>query len=251
MMRRQELKAYRPEMTTDRDVCLSLIQLLEQAGRHQDITELMKRAISLDPNLTPDERNLLSVTYKSLISGRRTAIRSLSALLEQPITKSNQSRIDQVSTLRTTIIAELDEYSLDLINLIDTTLLSIATEPEARLFYEKLKADYWRYMTEHKEGDEKAKFADETKQAYERALTIAKDEIPPYKPASLGLMLNYSVFLYEILRRQDEAIELARKTFNECENALSNNSEGGYEEAATILQLLRDNVELWGQSGKS
>jgi 14-3-3 protein epsilon len=71
-----------------------------------------------------------------------------------------------------------------------------------------------------------------------------------YKPTSLGLVLNYSVFLFEIVGKKDEAIELASKTFSECEGALNNNSPAGYEEAANILQLLRDNVALWtGQGG--
>jgi 14-3-3 protein epsilon len=213
--------------------------------------DLMKRAINLDPALTVDERNLLSVAYKTVISDRRTAIRALSALIEQPDTRATPARVDQVSKIRNDIIAELDNYALDLINVVDTSLLPTAANPEARLFYEKLKADYWRYISEGKDGDEKAQFADEAKQAYERALAIAKDEIPAYKPPSLGLMLNYSVFLYEILGRREEATELARKTFDECENSVSNNSENAYEEAANILQLLHDNVELWTGADKS
>jgi hypothetical protein len=41
-------------------------------------------------------------------------------------------------------------------------------------------------------------------------MEIAKNEIPPSRPTSLGLILNYSVFLYEIIGQKQEAIDLAR-----------------------------------------
>jgi 14-3-3 protein epsilon len=206
---------------------------------------LLKRAIDLDPSLNAEERNLLSVSYKYVITDRRSAIRVLTSMLDQEETKVSQVRIDHVRKFRTAIIGELDGYALELINLVDSTLLPAATTADSKLFFEKLKADYWRYIAENKEGDERVETANNATNAYEKAMEIAKQEIPEYKPAVLGLVLNYSVCLYEIVGKRDEAIELAKKTFTECENTVNNNTPKTYEEAANILQLLQDNVALW------
>jgi 14-3-3 protein epsilon len=250
-MWRQKVGLLTSPMANPRDDCLSLIQILDEAGRQQDMVTLMKQVIALDPSLNAEQRNLLSVSYKSLVSDRRTAIRALSALLDHPDTKLSSARIDRVTAIRSNIIAELEAHCVDLIELINASLLTKADDPEARVFYEKIKADYWRYICETREGEERAKYAAQTKQAYERALEIAKNEIPPYKPASLGIMLNYSVFLYEILGQKEQAIDLARRTFEECENSVSNNSERAYEEAVNILHLLRDNLRLWTDVGNA
>jgi 14-3-3 protein epsilon len=66
----------------------------------------------------------------------------------------------------------------------------------------------------------------------------------------LGLVLNYSVFLYEIAGEKQEATELAKKTYEECGLTIKNNSSESFNEATNILQLLRENVGLWSQGSE-
>lgn len=46
--------------------------------------------------------------------------------------------------------------------------------------------------------------------AYELAFKICKESMPPAHPIRLGLVLNFSVFYYEILNSPDEACNLAK-----------------------------------------
>jgi 14-3-3 protein epsilon len=235
-------------MSSDRDVDLYMVQLLDQTDRYPDMVDLMKRVIAADPVLNVDQRNLLSISYKNIITGRRNGLRYLSGLLERDDTKASEQRVAQVTAFQQTIIGELDQYCLELIGLLDSTLLPASADAEARVYYQKLKADYWRYISENKQGDEKANAARQAGEAYEAALEIARADIPPYTPTSLGLVLNYTVYLYEIGGKKQEAIDLAKKTHEECALTIGNNTKDAYTEAAGILQLLNENVSVWSQA---
>jgi 14-3-3 protein epsilon len=237
-------------MTADRDANLFVVQLLDQTDRYSDMVDLMKRVIEADPVLTSDQRNLLSLSYKNIITGRRNGLRYLTTLADRDEATATPQRVEQIELFRRSIIEELDQSCLELIKLIDDTLLPAAQDSDARLYYHKLKADYWRYISENKVGEEKENAAKHARDAYEAALVIARTEIPPYKPTSLGLVLNYSVFLYEIAGEKQAAIDLARRTGEECGLTIENNSKDAFTEATNILQLLRDNVAIWSKGSE-
>jgi len=59
------------------------------------------------------------------------------------------------------------------------------------------------------------------------------------------LALNFSVFYYEILTDTEKACELARTAFDSAINDLDKLSQEAYKDATLIMQLLRDNLNLW------
>jgi 14-3-3 protein epsilon len=131
--------------------------------------------------------------------------------------------------------------------LTDEKLLPAASDAATKVFYEKLKADYYRYSVEFKADAERKDGADKAKASYESAMTIAQAELTKANPAYLGLALNYSVFLYEIIGQKSEAIDLADKSFKDAVDLLDELAEEEYSEATLILQLLKDNVALWNE----
>ena len=76
------------------------------------------------------------------------------------------------------------------------------------------------------------------------------ENTPKFKPSFLGLVLNYSVFLFEIEKKKQEALELAEKTNEEASLIIDQNSEESKKEAISILQLLRENIDLWKQTNQ-
>jgi hypothetical protein len=64
-------------------------------------------------------------------------------------------------------------------------------------------------------------------------------------PIRLGLGLNFSVFHYEIANSPEEAISLAKTTFDKALADLHTLSEDSYKDSTLIMQLLRDNLTLW------
>ena len=61
----------------------------------------------------------------------------------------------------------------------------------------------------------------------------------------LGLSLNYSVFLYEVLNNPSEACLTAKKAFDDAIADIEHITEAQYKDATTIMQLIRDNLTLW------
>ena len=61
---------------------------------------------------------------------------------------------------KTKIEDELSDYCNQVINLLDEDLVPGTSNPEAIVFYLKMKGDYFRYLGEYKQADEKKRVID-------------------------------------------------------------------------------------------
>merc|ERR1712232_1085255 len=132
----------------------------------------------------------------------------------------------------------------------DGNLISKASTGESKVFYQKMKADYYRYIAEFSDGDAKAKAAENARQAYQDAQTVAEKDLAVTHPIRLGLALNFSVFQYEVLSNPDEACKMARTASEDAIAELDNVAEDSYKDSTLIMQLLRDNLTLWTSDGE-
>ena len=58
-----------------------LARVAEQAERFEDMVDFLEEVLVVKSgSVNPDERNLLSVAFKNLISGKRAACRTISAI---------------------------------------------------------------------------------------------------------------------------------------------------------------------------
>merc|ERR1712129_269503 len=94
------------------------------------------------------------------------------------------------------------------------------------------------------------KAAESARLAYEDARKVAEKGLVVTDPIRLGLALNYSVFLYEVLSDPDNACKMARTAFEEAIAELDNVAEDSYKDSTLIMQLLRDNLTLWTSDGE-
>ncbi|XP_001363784.1 14-3-3 protein sigma [Monodelphis domestica] len=231
----------------------SLIQkakLAEQAERYEDMAEFMKGAVEKGDELSCEERNLLSVAYKNVVGGQRAAWRVLSSIEqkgadEEAASAEDKERGPEVREYREKVETELRAVCGTVLNLLDSHLIRDAGDAESRVFYLKMKGDYFRYLAEVATGDDKKRTIDSARAAYQEAMDISKKEMLPTNPIRLGLALNFSVFHYEIANSPEEAISLAKTTFDEAMADLHTLSEDSYKDSTLIMQLLRDNLTLW------
>merc|ERR1711982_34825 len=97
-----------------------------------------------------------------------------------------------------------------------------------KVFYQKMKADYYRYIAEFTSGDAKAKASSSAEEAYQAAQEVAEKDLAVTHPLRLGLALNFSVFQYEVLSQPDEACKMARTAFEDAIAELDNVAEDSY-----------------------
>merc|ERR1711872_1118611 len=140
---------------------------------------------------------------------------------------------------------ELRDICNDVLELLDKYLIAHASTAESKVFYLKMKGDYFRYLAEVAVGDARAGVVEDSQKSYKEAFDIAKSEMQPTHPIRLGLALNFSVFYYEILNSPEKACQLAKQAFDDAIAELDTLNEDSYKDSTLIMQLLRDNLTLW------
>jgi 14-3-3 protein epsilon len=220
-------------------------KLAEQAERYDEMVEAMKKVAKLDVELTVEERNLLSVGYKNVIGARRASWRIMSSIEQKEDNKGNETNVKRIKEYRHKVESELSNICNDILSIIDENLIPSSDTGESKVFYYKMKGDYYRYLAEFKSGNERKEAAENSLGAYKAASEIAQVDLPPTHPIRLGLALNFSVFYYEILNSPERACHLAKQAFDEAIAELDTLSEESYKDSTLIMQLLRDNLTLW------
>merc|ERR1712112_553091 len=140
---------------------------------------------------------------------------------------------------------ELRDICNDVLGLLDKFLIPKASNAESKVFYLKMKGDYFRYLAEVATGDSRSEVVDDSQKAYQDAYDISKSKMQPTHPIRLGLALNFSVFYYEILNSPEKACQLAKTAFDDAIAELDTLNEDSYKDSTLIMQLLRDNLTLW------
>ncbi|KAJ1626782.1 14-3-3 domain-containing protein [Pavlovales sp. CCMP2436] len=225
-----------------------MAKLAEQAERYEEMVEYMKQLAEMaEVDLTLEERNLLSVAYKNVVGARRASFRILSSIEAKELTKdANSTEVRIIVEYRKTIEGELDKICNEILTLLDANLIGKAVLAEAKVFYYKMKGDYYRYLAEFRtEQSVKEEVANSSEEAYESAQKIALTELSPTHPIRLGLALNYSVFMYEVMGKPQDACNLAKSAFDDAIAELDTLDEESYKDSTLIMQLLRDNLTLW------
>ncbi|KAL1021552.1 hypothetical protein UPYG_G00014710 [Umbra pygmaea] len=227
----------------DKNDLVQKAKLAEQAERYDDMAGAMKSVTEQGVELSNEERNLLSVAFKNVVGARRSSWRVISSIEQK--TEGNEKKQAMAKEYREKIETELQEICNDVLGLLDKYLVPNASTAESKVFYLKMKGDYFRYMSEVAAGDDKKATVDQSQQAYQDAFDISKKEMQPTHPIRLGLALNFSVFYYEILNNPEKACTLAKTAFDEAIAELDTLNEDSYKDSTLIMQLLRDNLTLW------
>merc|ERR1711879_175723 len=195
--------------------------------------------------LSVEERNLLSVAYKNAVGSRRAAWRIITSVEQKETSKGNEEQAKWAKEYCSKVEAELQKICDTILGLLDKNLIAKSSTGESTVFYQKMKADYYRYIAEFTDGDKKKKAASSAEEAYKDAAKVAEKDLAVTHPIRLGLALNFSVFQYEVLQQPDEACKMARTAFEDAIAELDNVAEDSYKDSTLIMQLLRDNLTLW------
>lgn len=217
-----------------------LARVAEQAERFEDMVEFLAEVLEQKgAEVTADERNLLSVAFKNLISSKRTACRTIAAIEQNPkYAKFSDALAQYKQTIETGLQADCQRV----IDIINAKVLSKACDGEAKAFFVKMVGDYFRYIAENAKGDNLEKVKENALKAYESANEIT---LQPCNPIKLGLALNFSVFQYEVMKNHKKACEIADQSLQEALDKIDELEEDDFRDAKSIIELLKENLTLW------
>ncbi|XP_026194077.1 14-3-3 protein [Cyclospora cayetanensis] len=242
------------DITTLREEHVYRAKLAEQAERYDEMAEAMKNLVenclesgspTKGDELTVEERNLLSVAYKNAVGARRASWRIISSVEQKEANRNHMTNKGLAADYRQKVENELNKICQEILTLLSDKLLPRTTDSESRVFYFKMKGDYYRYISEFSNEEGKKASAEQAEESYKRATETAEAELPSTHPIRLGLALNYSVFYYEILNQPQKACEMAKLAFDDAITEFDSVSEDSYKDSTLIMQLLRDNLTLW------
>jgi 14-3-3 protein epsilon len=182
-----------------------MARVAEQAERFDDMVDFLKPILQeKGGDFSIEERNLLSVGFKNLIGGKRTAIRTIAAIEQNPkYSKYGGSLGDYKKKIE----GELAQDCRNIINMVKDNALGGKGGNEGDAFFQKMIGDYYRYMAESASGETHAEAKNGALEHYNKAEEVAK-ELPACNPIKLGLALNFSVFYYEVMQDIKQACTL-------------------------------------------
>merc|ERR1712060_43640 len=120
----------------------------------------------------------------------------MGSVQQKEATKGNEEQAKFATEYCKKVEAELQKICDTILGLLDSNLISKASNGESKVFYQKMKADYYRYIAEFTADEAKKKASENARLAYEEASKVAANDLAVTHPIRLGLALNYSVFQY-------------------------------------------------------
>merc|ERR1712086_62190 len=217
-----------------------LARVAEQAERFEDMVDFLAKVLDTKgADVSSDERNLLSVAFKNLISSKRAACRTIAAIEQNP---KYSKYSDALTSYKMTIEDKLTKDCEHIIDMINKKVLAKACDGESKAFFVKMVGDYYRYIAENAKGALMESVKQNALKAYNEANQIT---LPPCNPIKLGLALNFSVFHYEVMKNHKAACELADAALQEALDKIDELEEDDFRDAKSIIELLKENLTLW------
>ena len=108
--------------------------------------------------------------------------------------------------------------------------------------------DYYRFIGDFAEGSLKNKIIDNCNKYYSEADKILSN-FSYLNPIKIGLLLNTTVYYYEVLSSPQKAINLAQtivKNFEEDRKhkKIDENSDD-FKDSLSIYNLVKENLDMW------
>ena len=219
-----------------------MARVAEQAERFDDMVEYLKAVVaSKNEDFTTEERNLLSVGFKNQIGSKRTAIRTISAIEQNPKYSKFQGSLVEY---KRKIEQELYDQCIKIVEIVKSQCMGVASTDETKSFFYKMIGDYYRYVAECAQGDQLDTVKNGALENYQLAQT-SSESLNPCNPIRLGLALNFSVFHYEVMNNHKQACELGENALSDALEKIDDVDEETFRDAKSIIELLKENLSLW------
>ena len=234
------------------DDILYLARVCHLSGLPEEALKYIEEVIILkNGDINEEEKNLLFNSLKTLINFRRESWRTINALESKEI-KNNSHLLPRVTELKLSLAEEIKKLVDKGIELIDKKLLKENISDELKVMYHKIKGDYIRYIIELTSKDKEEEInilKDQADENYKIGLNLS-ESLNNLSTTKISLILNYSVFLYEVIKDYKNAYVLANNTYQTTMKSLN---EDNYDlsllkDLNKMLNILKENINKWGET---
>jgi len=220
----------------------SLAQVALIAERYEDASKYIEELIKKKKDdLTKDKKNIFYKSFKFIINSKRGAWYSANYMEEK---EKNDERMAIIKNYKEILEKDIFDICKNVINLINNFLITKTILDESKMFFFKMKGDYYRYLCEFKALSENKNYVDESEKNYKNAVELSQN-ISWINPIKLGLYLNYSVFFYEIKKDAKKAMQIAKEAIKSAKKYSDKLKEQEDKDAEITIQTLKENINYW------
>ena len=216
-----------------------LVEALTKTSRCSEALDTLEAFVQKKESLDQSERQLFERAFKTAIDPVRDTLRSLVVFYDN---ESDPGKAELIKKYQESSHNELTGLCTRAIALIKTKLLPGATDSSAKVFYLKALGDYHRYMAEF-ESEEGPR--NEAAEFYRDAVQISDSDLLKSDPLRLGLILNYAIFLFDHMRRDDEPVEMLQRARKDAEIDLAQLDAQQKSQSLDVLRAMRANLAVW------
>ena len=220
----------------------SLAQVALIAERYEDASKYIEELIKKKKeDLTKEEKNIFYKSFKYVVNSKRSAWLSVNYLEEK---EKNDERMEIIKNYKNILEKDISDICKNVITLINNFLISKTVLDESKMFFLKMKGDYYRYLCEFKTLNENKNYLDESEKNYKNAIELSQN-ISWVSGIKLGLYLNYSVFFYEVKKDAKKAIQIAKEAIKSAKKYSDKLKEEEDKDAEMSIQTLKENINYW------
>ena len=229
-----------------------LARVSHLSGMPEEAIKYIEELIKLkNGHITEEERNILFSSLKILINSRRDSWRTVNALESKEI-KNQSTLLPRITELKLSLSSEIEQYINKGIELIDNSLFKAANNDELKVMYAKIKGDYMRYMIELKPKDKKEEinmYKEKADENYKIGLNMC-NSLSNLNTTKIGLILNYTVFMYEILKDYKNAYIIANNVYQATLKSLNDDNYDLtlLKDLNKLVNLLKENISKWSEA---
>ncbi len=121
-----------------REDYLLLAKMAQQTERHQEMLEYIQKFLRFDAELTPEERSIVSATYKNVVGNKRAELRVLTAIKQREDRKNNEVHINYIKNYERQIEGELRQLCNEILVTLEKNLIPNSKAMDSKVFYFKM-----------------------------------------------------------------------------------------------------------------
>ena len=165
-----------------------------------------------------DEKELIAAAFKFRLNEIRKAIKDVNIVLGK---SKFEPKKPLIQFYKAGLMEDLVSNGKKFIDIIDNDCIKVTGSTSGLIFFMKLKADIYRYMTEFSIGKNYTEFKEHADTNYKIASLTMKywrqkkmginPEDDKISTLRLSLSLNYAVFMYDIKNEKKQALRNLKK----------------------------------------
>ena len=221
-----------------------LARLYYEISHFEESMDCIEKLSAIKPKFSYDDLMLLNVVTKARVDPERSTIRTLLCYADSEKKENRIDIVDRIDEYYAKVTQDLLDFAHRTIDLLEQNIIPNIDDVECLAFSKKMLGDLFRYITETGHSTELENAKEKSMQYYMEAIKIA-DDLHPCSPVRLNIMLNYSVFVFDGLKKQNDAIDILTNILQNDRDGLASITGERLKEAENIFSIMENNLKIW------